>query len=119
MPSGLRTRIVLCRSGQGAGAQTMALEFEGQAAYSAYGVNFAGHYFDKSGKRHEVLCRITREAIESICGKTNKASLLSAFREARDRFEALANAQFMAGIDRPHVTSRDISQRPALSIVAA
>jgi hypothetical protein len=90
----------------------MGLKFDGQAGYSVAGVNFAAHYTDLLGIRHEVLCRATREAIDAICGETTRApeALLAAFAAKRSEFQKLANAQFMAGIDRPHVTSGDVTR---------
>ena len=88
----------------------MKLRFDGQAAAVAGGVNFAGYIEDHLNRRHEVLCRITGEALKILaydCGFA-PAELLAAYRSVSETVNLLAAAQYSAGESRPCVTSIDI-----------
>jgi hypothetical protein len=88
----------------------MKLRFDGQAAAVAGGVNFAGYIEDQLGRRHEILCRVTAEALRILaydCGATPD-ELITAYRSVSETVNLLAAAQYAAGEPRPCVSSIDI-----------
>lgn len=88
----------------------MKLRFDGQAAAVAGGVNFAGYVEDQLGRRHEVLCRVTAEALRILaydCGFTPE-ELIATYRSVSEAVNLLAAAQYAAGESRPCVSLVDI-----------
>lgn len=88
----------------------MKLRFDGQAAAVAGGVNFAGYVEDQLGRRREVLCRVTAEALRILahdCGFTPE-DLIATYRSVSETVNLLAVAQYAAGASRPRVSPVDI-----------
>ena len=88
----------------------MKLQFDGQAAVVAGGVNFAGYVEDQHNRRQEVLCRVTAEALRLLahdCGLAPE-ELMTAYKSVSETVNLLAAAQFAAGEVRPCVSSVDI-----------
>jgi hypothetical protein len=88
----------------------MKLRFDGQAVGVAGGVNFAGYSEDHFGRRHEVLCRVTAEALRLLaydCG-LSPDELMQAYRSVSDTVHLLAAAQYAAGEIHPRISSADI-----------
>lgn len=88
----------------------MKLRFDGQAAAVSGGVNFAGYVEDHLGRRQEVLCRVTAEALKILaydCG-FSPAELLAAYRTVSETVNLLAASQYAAGECHPRVASADI-----------
>jgi hypothetical protein len=88
----------------------MKLRFDGQAIGVAGGVNFAAYSEDNFGRRHEVLCRVTAEALRLLdydCGFSSD-ELIAAYRSVSDTVNLLAAAQYAAGETHPRISSADI-----------
>jgi hypothetical protein len=88
----------------------MRLQFDGQAAAVAGGVNFAGYVEDRLNKRQEVLCRVTAEALRILaydCGGSPE-ELIAAYRSVSETVNLLAAAQYAAGELRPCISSVDV-----------
>jgi hypothetical protein len=88
----------------------MKLRFDGQAVAVAGGVNFAGYVEDQPNRRHDVLCRVTAEALRILacdCGATPE-ELIAAYRSVSETVNLLAAAQYAAGEPRPCISSVDI-----------
>ena len=87
----------------------MKLRFEGQSAFNSGGVNFVGYWLDDYGNRRDVLCRVTGEALNVLSGcGGSPAELLAAYKMVSETVHQIAAAQFSAGDQKPHVSSRDI-----------
>ena len=90
--------------------RTLKLRFDGQAAAVGGGVNFAGYVQDHLGRRQEILCRVTAEALKILaydCGFAPE-ELMAAYRSVSETINLLAAAQYAAGEFRPCVSSADI-----------
>ena len=88
----------------------MKLRFDGQAAVVAGGVNFAGYVENRSNRRHEVLCRVTAEALKMLaydCGGKEE-ELIAAYRSTSETVNLLAAAQYAADEARPCISAVDI-----------
>ena len=98
----------------------MKLIFEGQAIVerSFDGVKFVGWYRDDDKQSQFVICRVTRDALETRCRLSGASNddLLSAYQSVRDEVDRLASAQFSGGIERPLITRDDlVRQNGAMS----
>lgn len=93
-----------------AGQSLMKLRFDGQAAAVAGGVNFAGYVEDQLGRRHEVLCRVTAEALRILAYDhgLSPEELIAAYQSVSETVNLLAAAQYAAGEARPCISSVDI-----------
>lgn len=88
----------------------LKLRFEGSATAVSGGVNFAGYAEDHLGRRHEVLCRVTAEALKVLARDCSfsPAELLTAYRSVSEAVNLLAASQYAAGECRPRISSSDI-----------
>ena len=91
----------------------MRLNFDGQAIVEKGfdGVKFVGRYSDLDGRDQYVLCRVTRDAVEKLCGLATASpdQLLAAYQSVSADINRLASAQSSGGTERPLITGRDIN----------
>ena len=101
----------------------MRLNFDGQAIVEKGfdGVKFVGRYSNPDGRDQYVLCRVTRDAVEKLCGlpAASPDQLLAAYQSVSADVNRLASAQYTGGTERPLITAQEIYTRGGTGVVAA